>query len=62
MRYDPELHGDYLEIDEAAWRMKLTANQVRELVFRRVLRSLDLGAGLVLVQPAITNYKLTSPP
>lgn len=62
MRYDPELHGDYLEIDEAARRMNLTANQVCELVFRRVLRSLDLGAGLVLVQPAIINYKLASPP
>ncbi|MFP2990317.1 hypothetical protein ACK87K_06060 [Mycobacterium intracellulare] len=55
MRYDPRLHEDYLDLDECAHRMGLTVDQVLELCRQRALRSIDLGAGCILVQPAITN-------
>jgi hypothetical protein len=54
--YDPERHGDYLDIDDCAERMGLSVQQVMELVRRGALRALDCGTGAVLlVQPAITN-------
>lgn len=54
-RYDPAIHSDWLELPDAAQRMNLTVDQVRELVRRRVLRSLPMGAGIVLVEPAIIS-------
>lgn len=54
-RYDPEVHGDWLELPDCAKRMQLTADRVRELCRRRVLRSINLGAGVVLVEPAIVS-------
>ncbi len=53
--WDPEEHGDYLDVDDCATRMGLTVAAVRELARRRVLRSLDLGSGVLLVQPAIVT-------
>lgn len=60
VRFDPHEHADYLDVGDCARRMDLTAAQVLELARHRVLRSLDLGGGCVLIQPAITNQ--TPPP
>lgn len=54
-RYDPERHADYVELPEAARRMGASIEHVRELCRRRVLRSISLGAGVVLVEPAIVS-------
>ncbi|BCP05889.1 hypothetical protein P6281_16325 [Mycobacterium sp. 5-140-3-2] len=54
-RYDPDLHGDYLDLDDCARRMGLTVDRVLELCRHRVLRSLNLGMGVVLVEPAIVS-------
>jgi hypothetical protein len=55
-RYDPDLHGDYLDVDECAECMAMSVVEIRQLVERRVLKAIRLGAGVVLVQPAITNH------
>lgn len=60
MRFDPDLHEDYLDVGDCARRMDLTVDQVLDLCRHRALRSLDLGGGCILVQPAITNQ--TPPP
>ncbi len=53
--YDPERHGDYLDVAECARRMNLTNPQVMDLVRRGALRSIPDGLGEILVQPAIIN-------
>lgn len=55
MRYDPERHGHWLELPAAALRLGMTEDRVRDLCRRRVLRCLDLGDGIVLVEPAILS-------
>lgn len=49
-----ELDG-FVDLETAAKRMKLTVDQVLALVRRRVLRAYDLGAGMILVEPAILS-------
>lgn len=54
-RYDPHQHGDYLDVDECAARMNLTTTDVMALVQRRVLRAVNLGDEVLLVQPAVVT-------
>jgi hypothetical protein len=55
-RYEPELHGDYLDVEECAERMEMSVAEVRQLVERRVLKAINVGFRVVLVQPAIVNH------
>jgi excisionase family DNA binding protein len=48
--YDPD--DGWLTVDECAARLRITTQQVQQLVEERVLRARRDGA-LVLVQPAI---------
>lgn len=50
---------DYVEPHEAARRMGISVGQLMELVRIRALRSVDLGLGVLLVEPAITNVTPT---
>lgn len=52
--YYEDQTADWLTVDEAARRLKITPEQVRDLVEARVLRSYRDG-GLVLVQPALVS-------
>lgn len=45
----------FVTVDEAADRMQLTPQRIRDLARQRVLRSRSWG-GVLFVQPAITNY------
>lgn len=49
------MDDSFVELDEAAARMGLSADQTLDLVRRRVLRGIDLGFGLIYVQPAILS-------
>jgi hypothetical protein len=49
------LDDSFVDLDEAAKRMKLTTSQVMELVNIRALRAVHLGLGEVWVQPAVVN-------
>jgi hypothetical protein len=54
--YDPDEHGDYLDLKDCAKRMGLTVAQVTSLVRCGALRSIPVGFGEPpLVQPAILN-------
>lgn len=54
-RFDPHEHEGFLEVEECATRMNLTAEAVLDLVQRRVLRAISLGDELILVQPVIVT-------
>ncbi|MDZ7883937.1 MAG: hypothetical protein U5N53_13970 [Mycobacterium sp.] len=45
----------FVDLEIAAKRMSLTVDQVLALVRRRVLRAVDYGSGLILVEPAIIS-------
>lgn len=45
----------FVTVEEAAQRMSLTEDRVRQLARQRVLRS-RAWCGELFVQPAITNY------
>lgn len=54
--YDPGgEHADYVELPEAARRMGISVARVLELCRHRVLKSVNLGMGIVLVRPEINN-------
>ncbi|WP_168176132.1 hypothetical protein [Mycobacterium sp. ST-F2] len=44
-----------MTVEDAAQRMSLTEDRVRQLARQRVLRS-RIWCGLLFVEPAITNY------
>jgi hypothetical protein len=50
----------YVDLDVAAKRMRLTVDQVLKLVERRVLRGVDLGYDVILVEPAILSGSIYS--
>ncbi|BBY41808.1 hypothetical protein [Mycolicibacterium celeriflavum] len=59
--YDPERHGDFLDVEDCAERMGLSVKQVMDLVRRGALRSLPIGFGELLVEPAIVTGAVTTP-
>jgi hypothetical protein len=58
--YDPEKHGDYLDLEDCVKRMGLTVEQVTQLVRIGALRHIDAGFG-TLVEPAILSGAITAP-
>lgn len=59
--YDPDSHGDFLDLEDCAVRMGLSVAQVTQLVRIGALRSIPAGFGDVLVQPAIITGAVTAP-
>jgi len=49
------VEDSFVPLDEAARRMGLSEEQTLDLAHRRVLRGVDLGFGLIYVQPAILS-------
>jgi len=45
----------FVEIEVAAKRMNRTVAEIEDLCRRRVLRAVDYGAGMILVEPAIIS-------
>ncbi|WP_370331934.1 hypothetical protein [Mycolicibacterium hippocampi] len=45
----------FVPLDECAARMGLSINEVIRLAEHRVLRAVNLGLGLILVEPAILS-------
>lgn len=45
----------FVDLEVAAQRMNRSVDDVLALVRRRVLRAVDLGAGIILVEPAILS-------
>lgn len=43
----------WLEIDECAARMGLSVSEIVDLINARILRAVDCGCDLIMVQPAI---------
>jgi hypothetical protein len=46
---------DFIDVHARARRMDLSVPRVMELVRRKALRSIHLGFGEVLVEPALVN-------
>ncbi|ADT99856.1 hypothetical protein [Mycolicibacterium gilvum] len=51
----------YVELAEVAARMNITEAQVMDLVRHRVLRAVNLGLGLIMVEPAILSGSVSTP-
>ena len=57
---DRDQLDSFVDLDTAAQRMQRSTSEVMDLVERRVLRGVDLGWGLILVEPAILSGSIHS--